>query len=613
MIGKIEYLEKYSVAPPPSRDYYGLKILQDEVILYVWKISHGPHKTPISRTIKFIEFDQDKTLQDVISRLFGEHFVNYVENLAEGKGNTLLTLPRSSIRKIVEFLKFTDIVNLSSLSRIANVVFNDNFIWEALYKRHKRSDISQKEKQYAMAYGWKQTFKEKQMPFSMELRKIPGSTIKNEHLKMQHGLSRSMSSGGPLKTVPKVSSLSVNNEIVRPLQITQKNAQTNLTKSFKNNNSNDDTIKTIRNDEKIQNVNVKKINKSKTNKATSNAKKDKSCVRKMECSKKHENVRESFSDSMTIAAARQNSSTIKKRNQKSVVTNAKNINGNLNVTDKDKFGDTRKNVINKNKSNNGISSIGQQQQQQQQRPIKNKSLSKSNKTKTKKFIENNSTILTTDNKSFLNESKIMKNENFELAYLIEESLKRIRSPRTVFDYDYSYLEDAKTLADSTTNNEQTCKTKDTMKDLKRDLTNKKLDRLSENSDSMTTLSNNSIIENIKFNESDRSTNKIPMKESNISLDSKIVDRNEMLERVSTNFHENSSKTSPKIMDETDTKYRIPKGALNSVDIMKSLRSSNPMIRSTAVSGKNLPTTATNRFALRKNFNELRKDRIMQDN
>ncbi|KAI4478342.1 hypothetical protein M0804_011996 [Polistes exclamans] len=602
MIGKIEYLEKYSVAPPPSRDYYGLKILQDEVILYVWKISHGPHKTPISRTIKFIEFDQDKTLQDVISRFFGEHFVNYVENLAEGKGNTLLTLPRSSIRKIVEFLKFKDIVNLSSLSRIANVVFNDNFIWEALYRRHKRSDISQKEKEYAMAYGWKQTFKEKQMPFSMELRKIPGSTIKNEHLKMQHGLSKSMS--GPFKTVPKVSSLSVNNEIVRPLQIMQKNAQTNLTKSFKNNNNaKDDTIKTIQNDKKI-NVNVKKINKSKTNKM-GNAKKDKLCIGKMESSK-DENVRESFSDSMTIAI-RQNSSAIK-RNQKSIVTNAKNINGNLNITDKDKFGDTRKNVINKNmrnKSNNGISSTGQ--------PMKNKSLSKNKKTKTKKFIENNSTILTSDKSSFLNESMIMKNENFELAYLIEESLKRIRSPRTVFDYDYSYLEDAKTLTDSTRKNEQTRKTINTMKDLKRDLTNKKLDRLSENSDSMTTLSNNSIIENIKLNESDRSTNKIPIKETNTKSDSKIViDRKEMLERV-TDFNENSPKTSPKIMDETDTKYRIPKGPLNSINIMKSLRSSNPMIRSTAVSGKNLPTTATNRFALRKSFNDLRKDRIMQDN
>lgn len=37
MIGKVEYLEKYSVAPPPSRDYYGLKILQNEVSAMIFK------------------------------------------------------------------------------------------------------------------------------------------------------------------------------------------------------------------------------------------------------------------------------------------------------------------------------------------------------------------------------------------------------------------------------------------------------------------------------------------------------------------------------------------------------------------------------------------------
>lgn len=32
MTGKIKYLEKYSVAPSPSRDYYGLKVLRDQVL-----------------------------------------------------------------------------------------------------------------------------------------------------------------------------------------------------------------------------------------------------------------------------------------------------------------------------------------------------------------------------------------------------------------------------------------------------------------------------------------------------------------------------------------------------------------------------------------------------
>ncbi|KAI4499897.1 hypothetical protein M0802_005153 [Mischocyttarus mexicanus] len=594
MIGKIEYLEKYSVAPPPSRDYYGIKIQQDEVILYVWKISHGPHKTPISRSIKLIEFDQDKAFQDVIARLFGEHFVNYIENIVEGKVNnitTLLTLPRSSIRNIVEFLQFKDIVNLSYLSRIANVVFNDNYIWEALYRRHKRLDIRIEEREYAMAYGWKQTFKDKQMPFSMELHNIPGSTIRHENYKMQHGLTKSVS--GPLKTVRKVSSLSVNNEIVKPLQIVQKNAQTNLMKSFKNNPIADHP-KTIQCDKKII---VRKVNKIKTNK-TGNAKigkKDKSSLRKTES--KHE-VRESFSDSMTLA--RKN--TTNQRNQKSVVT-VKNNNTDINITEKGKFGDSKKNIINKttkqssNKSNN---SIGKQ--------IKNKSGSKS-KVKTKKLGQNNSTILTNDEKTFLNESTVMKNENFQLAYLIEESLKRIRSPRTVFDYDFSYLTDPRTITDSTKKHD-TRKTINTMKDLKRDRSNKKLDCLSEYSGSMTTLSNNSMIENIKTNERDNSPIKVPTKENNNFLEGKILnDRYEMLERVTDFNEENSPKINPKKMNETDAKYIIPKGAVNSIDIMKSLRSNIPMIRSTAMFGKNLPTTATNRFALKKNFNELRKDRI----
>ena len=32
MSGKLEYLEKYSVAPSPSRDYYGLRVVDDQVL-----------------------------------------------------------------------------------------------------------------------------------------------------------------------------------------------------------------------------------------------------------------------------------------------------------------------------------------------------------------------------------------------------------------------------------------------------------------------------------------------------------------------------------------------------------------------------------------------------
>lgn len=32
MNNKVEYLEKYSVAPSPNRDYYGIKVHCDEVL-----------------------------------------------------------------------------------------------------------------------------------------------------------------------------------------------------------------------------------------------------------------------------------------------------------------------------------------------------------------------------------------------------------------------------------------------------------------------------------------------------------------------------------------------------------------------------------------------------
>jgi len=35
MSDKLEYLVKYSVAPPPSRDYYGLKVVQNEVPIII--------------------------------------------------------------------------------------------------------------------------------------------------------------------------------------------------------------------------------------------------------------------------------------------------------------------------------------------------------------------------------------------------------------------------------------------------------------------------------------------------------------------------------------------------------------------------------------------------
>lgn len=121
----------------------------------MWRISHGPHKAPIVHRSKLAEFDQEKVLQDEIRRGFGtiffrkgylldfplgdlslfnnfykaavlntagEHLLRHVKDIAEGNRNTLLTLPKSLIERISRYLKFTDIVNLASLSHVAHEV-----------------------------------------------------------------------------------------------------------------------------------------------------------------------------------------------------------------------------------------------------------------------------------------------------------------------------------------------------------------------------------------------------------------------------------------------------------------------------------------------------------
>lgn len=235
MTGKVEYLERYSVAPSPSRDYHGLKILRDEVpainswdsrsrvlcnlsfvvlpflspslsippldLVRRWYSTSGGYRTDrtrrrsfvganflssigtrhyrtklvefsvrlglryIGRIVLYLKYILEYTSPRLSLYLYlyllypsaffsffiifffsfffifwffffsyffslfffffietGDHLVDYVKLIARGKGNSLLTLPRSSIERIIGYLKLEDIVNLTSLSRTANVV-----------------------------------------------------------------------------------------------------------------------------------------------------------------------------------------------------------------------------------------------------------------------------------------------------------------------------------------------------------------------------------------------------------------------------------------------------------------------------------------------------------
>ena len=51
-------------------------------------------------------------------------------------------------------------------------VFDNDIIWETLYRRYKRGKICKEEKQYAMATSWKQLLKDKKLQESIKNQKV---------------------------------------------------------------------------------------------------------------------------------------------------------------------------------------------------------------------------------------------------------------------------------------------------------------------------------------------------------------------------------------------------------------------------------------------------------
>ncbi|OXU23206.1 hypothetical protein TSAR_002244, partial [Trichomalopsis sarcophagae] len=155
MNGNATYFEKYVVAPCPSRDYYGVKVFQNIVTLCLWKVSYGPHLSPVIREIKFSDFNEDKLLKDEIGHIFGPAVLGYLEQVTSKGVNTLLTLPRVVIEKLVRYLDLTDISKLLCTSRISSEIFNTNSIWEILYKSSKEiPELSEMEKDLGASRGF---------------------------------------------------------------------------------------------------------------------------------------------------------------------------------------------------------------------------------------------------------------------------------------------------------------------------------------------------------------------------------------------------------------------------------------------------------------------------
>ncbi|XP_072744440.1 uncharacterized protein [Anoplolepis gracilipes] len=433
MSNKIEYLVKYSVAPPPSRDYYGLKILQDEVILYLWKISHGPHKAPIVRRAKLIEFNQEKSLQDEIRYGFGKHLLKHVKNIAEGNRNTLLTLPKNLIGRISRYLKFTDIIKLSSLSHVACEIFNTDSIWQILYERDKKAQVSLEEKEKAKIYGWKQLYKDRQMQTSLKNRKNLRNPIKlTNDIKTNKLSLRPTHTHTNTNDVSKSISKTISFTNIMPKKRSE-SSSTNLITIPLSKTMSDTRFRTYIKNEKLipQNRNVKNASSAFNVNEKQNIKKE-NCIASKTTTKRETKT---LSKCDKLSDKQQNKSeNYFNRNNKT--SNTKSVA--LSQENKLKFSTTKMSFF-KNTVENAKSSSDLAQNSQNNRTR--------TKTKPKKKITSTKSEIFNTDEALPEHPFVVGDGKFDLADLIEASLKNIRSPQSIFDYDFSSIQSDTTKKD----------------------------------------------------------------------------------------------------------------------------------------------------------------------
>ncbi|KAG5343422.1 FBX36 protein, partial [Acromyrmex charruanus] len=437
MRNRTEYLIKYSIAPPPSRDYYGLKIFEDEVILYLWKISHGPHKAPIVYRVKLNKFDQEKSLQNEIRYGFGKYLLKHVKNIADGNRN-LLTLPNSVIGKISKYLKFTDILKLSSLSHIAYEVFNTDLVWQILYTRDKKANISLKGKEKIIIYDWKQLYKDNEMQASIKNQtlKIINKNIINhqissltiDHAKTNKLLMKPISdapksTSNKTSTTKKCSNSSVMALVTIPLSISDTRFRTYTNKNEKPCLQKKD----IKNTSSKFNMNEKNVKKDLiTSKMTTK--------QEIKSVSKHNKIPD-----------KQINETIKSNNEK-CSNKINNINTKSTTSTqksklKCKTQTASKTSISKNIVGNLKSSPVSNQQN-----LHNKTQSQA-KSKPKKKITVTKSETFNIHEELSKNPFIVKHDKVDLDDLIEANLKKIRSPRSIFDYDFSCIEQSNRTKD----------------------------------------------------------------------------------------------------------------------------------------------------------------------
>ncbi|XP_017886519.2 uncharacterized protein LOC108628837 [Ceratina calcarata] len=482
MSGKLEYLEKYSVAPSPSRDYYGLRVDDDQVTLYLWRISHGPHKSPVVRTSGFADFNQDLRLQDEIRRIFGEYLLKHINNIACGR-YTLLTLPKCLIKKLIKYLTVHDIIKLSSLSHTSKEIFDNNFVWEALYKKYKPFSTRNKYDKLRIS-NWKQLF---------QFTQIEGLTNDKKMLRPRTNIRQQKPATkieNPTRLNARIENLSKSNPRIEQAikysssnsRITSKTVQSEsqIAKRFiepSHRKTAPSSIARKLSDNRLNQVNTEK-EKSSTEKKAPTIKSLQMAGQKNMKSLREQSLAKTDSkrdlDNKDLPGNKIPESKANRVQNKVRKVETKASSQSVKATE-DKLNLKNRSTTAPRISSNRIERIS--------RPIQDQGKSKP-KSKTKKIGQSKSTILSTST-DLLSEHCAVKDDSFDLADLIEASLKNIRSPRSIFDYSFSCLDKPKSCAGDTKAQDIVRKMTDHPRSLKSSRIRAPLDRLSEKSEPLT--------------------------------------------------------------------------------------------------------------------------------
>lgn len=222
-----------------------------------------------------------------------------------------------------------------------------------------------------------------------------------------------------------------------------------------------------------------------------------------------------------------------------------------------------------------------------------KSLRSKTKTKSDKVAASNSETFKTD-KDFPDDMFPRKNDDFELADLIEASLKNIRSPRTIFDSNFSYVQqpDATKNASRTKNVIQSIDKVKYPKDIRNDVPSSNfpnkmirgdstLDKLSEKSEPFSASSVESLTNN-KNSLSSGDNKPVKLSEKFLKAQSELRDVLDWRRSDSassekrwdlSNFRNKSF--SPRKIDKTiDEKFPIAKGPLKNISLLNAYASNS---------------------------------------